>query len=122
MRRIKILLAAVVLFLAIALGWSVCAAEIANVNLQEEMRDLAAQGGAQIGLVAPSTDDDVRNTVASKAQAHGIALKPEQVTVNRTVSGEKSQLHIAAHYTVSVNCWLFSLNLHFAPSSDKRGS
>lgn len=122
MRRVKILAAAAVPFLAIALGWEVGAAEIANMNLQEEMRDLAAQGGAQIGLVAPSTDDDVRNTIASKAQAHGIALKPEQVTVNRTVLGEKSRLHITAHYTVPVNCWLFSLNLHFAPSSDKSGN
>lgn len=119
MRGIKILLIVVVLSLLIALGWAVGGAEIANANLQEEMRDLAAQGGAQIGLVEPSTDDDIRNTVAGKAQTHGIALKPEQVIVQRTVSGEKSQLHIAVHYSVSVNCWLFSLNLHFAPSSDK---
>lgn len=122
MRGSRILLVVVVLFLLIALGWAVGSAEISNANLQEEMRDLAAQGGAQIGLVEPSTDDDVRNTVASKAHEHGIALKPEQVTVTRTVSGEKSKLHIAAHYTVSVNCWLFSLNLHFAPSSDKTGN
>lgn len=120
MPRIKIVLGLAALFLAIALGWEIGAAEVANVNLQEDMRDLAAQGGAQIGLVAPSTDDDVRNMVASKAQADGIALKPEQVTVTRTVSGEKSQLHIAAHYTAPLNCWLFSLNLQFAPSSDKR--
>lgn len=87
----------VVLFSLIGLGWAVGSAEIANVNLQEEMRDLAAQGGAQIGLVELSTDDAVRTTVASKAHEHGIALKPEQVTVSRTVSGEKSKLHIAAH-------------------------
>lgn len=122
MGRIQILLAVALLFLAILLAWSVGAAEVANVNLQEEMRDLAAQGGAQIGLVEPSTDNDIRNAVAQKAQEHGIALKPEQVTVQRTVAGEKSKLHIAAHFTVPVNCWLFSLNLHFAPSSDKRGN
>jgi len=121
MGRIRFLLAAAVLFLVIALGWAVGAAEIANVNLQEEMRDLAAQGGAQIGLVEPSTDDDIRKIVAHKAQQHGIALKPEQVMVQRTVAGEKSKLHIEAHYTVPVNCWLFSLNFHFAPSSDSSG-
>ena len=108
------------MLLLIALGWAVGAAEIANVNLQEEMRDLAAQ-------VARRSDwwrraGTTMSAVAGKARAHGIALKPEQVTVNRTVLGENSQLHIAAHYTVSVNCWLFSLNLHFAPSSDKRGN
>lgn len=119
MRRIKLLLVAA-LFLAAALVWTVSSAEMANVNLQEDMRDLAAQGGAQIGLVAPSTDEDITKIVASKAQEHGIALKPEQVIVRRTGSGETSKLYIAAHYTVSVNCWLFSFNLHFAPASDKK--
>ena len=120
MGRVKIILGSAALFLAIALAWAVSAAEVANVNLQEDMRDLASQGGTQIGLVAPSTDEAITRIVAQKAQEHGIALKPEQVTVQRTGSGEKTQLHIAAHYAVSVNCWLFSLNLHFAPSSDKR--
>jgi hypothetical protein len=119
MGRIKIFLAAAALFLAIALAWAVGVAEVANVNLQEDMRDMAAQGGSQIGLVEPRTDEDISKMVASKAQEHGIALKSEQVRVQRTSSGDRSNLHIAAHYTVSVNCWLFSLNLHFAPSSDK---
>ena len=120
MGRIKIFLASVALVLAIALAWTVGAAEVANVSLQEDIRDMAAQGGAQIGLVAASTDEDITKMVAQKAQEHGIPLKPEQVIVQRTDAGEKTQLHIAAHYTVSVNCWLFSLNLHFAPSSDKK--
>jgi hypothetical protein len=42
--------------------------------------------------------------------------------VSRTGSEEKSKVHIAAHYTVPANCGLFSLNLHFAPSSDKSGN
>ncbi len=121
MRRIKIVLGSALLFLAIALGWAVSAAEVANVNLHEDIRDLAAQSGAQIGLLAPSSDEDIRNTVVRKAQEHGIALKPQEVILRRTGSGETSTVHIAAHYTVSVNCWLFSLNLHFAPSSDKSG-
>lgn len=120
MGRIKIILGSAALLVAIALTWAVSAAEVANVSLQEDMRDLAAQGGAQIGLVEPRTDGDMSKIVASRAQEHGIPLKPDQVTVLRTGSGEKSELHIAAHYTISVNCWLFSLNLHFAPSSDKR--
>lgn len=120
MGRVKIVLGLAALLLAIALTWTVSAAEVANVSLQEDMRDMAAQGGAQIGLVDPSTDGDISQMVARKAQAHGIPLRPEEVAVQRTGSGEKTQLHIAAHYTVSVNCWLFSLNLHFAPSSDKK--
>jgi hypothetical protein len=122
MRRIKIVLGSAALFLAIALGWAVSAAELANVNLQEDIRDIAAQGGTRIGLLPPSSDEDISNTVVRKAQGHGIALKPQQVIVRRTSSGETSTLYIAAHYTVSVNFWLFSLNLHFAPSSDKSSS
>ena len=121
MRMVKIVLGSAGLFLAIALGWTVGAAEVANLNLQEDIRDLAAQGGAQIGLLAPRTDEDVRSTVVRKAQEHGIPLKPQQVMVQRTGSGEASTLRVAAQYTVPVNFWLFSVNLHFAPSSDKSG-
>jgi type III secretion system FlhB-like substrate exporter len=121
MRRIKIVLGSAVLFLAISLAWAVGAAEVANVNLQEDIRDIAAQGATRMGVVAPSSDGDISNTVVRKAQEHGIALKPQQVMVRRTGSGETSTLYITAHYTVSVNCWLFSLNLRFTPSSDRSG-
>jgi hypothetical protein len=65
-RRIKIVLGSVGLFLAIALGWVLSAAEVANVNLQEDIHDIAAQGGTQIGLLAPSLDEDIRNTWSAK--------------------------------------------------------
>jgi hypothetical protein len=118
-RRITIVLGLAVLFLVMSLAWAAGSAEVANMNLQEDIRDLAAQGGTRIGLLSPSSDEDIRNIVVRKAQEHGIALKPQQVIVRRTDSGETSTLHIAAHYTVPVNLWLFSLNLHFTPSSDK---
>ena len=87
MGRIRILLAAVVLFLVIALGWTVGAAEIANANLQEDMHDMAAQGGAQIGLVDPSTDGDIPQLVARKAQAHGIYCSTATVLTTPTTAG-----------------------------------
>ena len=47
MRKIKIALGLALLFLAIALGWAVSTAEVAQVNLHEDIRDIAAQGGTQ---------------------------------------------------------------------------
>ncbi|MGA2743145.1 MAG: hypothetical protein ABSE44_00495 [Candidatus Sulfotelmatobacter sp.] len=41
---------------------------------------------------------------------------------NMNLPGEKSILYVAADYTVPVNLVFYSFNLHFTPSSDKKGS
>jgi hypothetical protein len=47
-------------------GWQIGASELAY-ELQDELKDLASLGGARIGLAAPSSDDDLRQAVISKA-------------------------------------------------------
>jgi type III secretion system FlhB-like substrate exporter len=122
MRQLKIILGLAVLVLVITAGWQIGSAEVANMNLQEEIRDMASQAGTHLGIVVPKSDDDVRDEVVRKAKEHGIDLQSDQVTVRRINPGEKSILHVSADYTVPVNLLLFSFNLHFAPSSDKKGS
>ncbi len=101
-------------------GWQIGAWELANINLQEDMRDLASQAGAHIGVVAPMSDEDLSRAIVRKAWDHGIELKPTEVTVRRTDTGETSRLYLAADYTVPVNLPLVSFTLHFMPSSDKK--
>jgi hypothetical protein len=120
MRRITIILAVAVLIPTIMAGWQIGAWELANINLQEDMRDLASQAGAHIGVVVPLTDEDLSRAIARKARDHGIELKPTEVTVRRTNTGETSSLYLAANYTVPVNLGLVSFRLHFTPSSDKK--
>jgi hypothetical protein len=64
--------------------------ELANVELESDLRDIASQAGARIGLETMSTDEELRSAVIHKAGEHNIQLQPEQVTV-RTRAREKSR-------------------------------
>jgi len=54
----RIILGSAVLVLAPIAGWQIPSCELANVELQSDLRDLTAQGGAQIGLDAPSVEEE----------------------------------------------------------------
>ncbi len=106
--------------IAIIPGWRIGACELANMNFQDDLHDLASQVGTHIGFAAPTSDEEMALSVIHKARERGIDLQPNQVTVRRTSSGETSTLYPAADYTGPVNLAFFSFNLHFAPSSDKK--
>ena len=122
--KLKIILVVAVLVLAGIAGWQIGSSELANMQLQEDMRDLASQAGARIGLSQQGTEEDLRNAVIRKARDRDIELDPSQVTVNITVerssNGDHSTIYLAADYTVPVSLPGYSFNVHFTPSSDKR--
>jgi hypothetical protein len=119
MRTVKIVLLIAVVLLLGSAGWQFGACKVANLNLQEEMRDMASQAGSHIGVVTPLSDDDLARSIILKARDHGIELRPDQITVRRTSAGERSTLYLAADYTVPVSLLLFSFNLHFTPTSER---
>jgi hypothetical protein len=117
--KAKILLGLAVLGLAIAVGWQIASREIANLELQADMRDIAAQVASRIGLEAPNSDEDLRNAVIHKAEELDIQLDPGEVTVQRTGSGKTLAIYLAADYKARVNLLVYSFTLHFTPSSTK---
>ena len=117
MRAAKILIGIAVIMIALSVGWQVAVCELANMGLQEEMRDLASQAGAHVGFVPPSTDEDARQSVILKAKKHGILLAPEQVTVVRKGSEDHTTLSLTADYSMPVSLGLFSFQLHFTPAT-----
>jgi len=50
MGKVKLILGLAVLGLVIIAGWQIASCELSNLELHEEIRDLAAQTGAYIGL------------------------------------------------------------------------
>jgi len=118
----KISLIAILLLLVVACNgvWQIGSSEVANLNFQEDIRDVASQAGARVGVVVPpSSDEVVIQTIIRKAKEHGIELRADQVTVRRTQLGEDSILHLSADYTVPVKLFFVSLSLHFAPASER---
>jgi hypothetical protein len=119
MGKAKLIAGLAVLALAVVAGWPIASCELANFELHEDMRDLAAQIGGRIGLTPWSTDEDLRSAVIRKAKEHEIQLEPGQVTVQRTGSHEAPTIYLAADYKVRVKLLGFSFTFHFTPSSAK---
>lgn len=119
MRIVKLILGLAVLALAVVAGWQIASCEVANMELHEDLRDLAAQTGAYIGLNSFNTDEDFRNAVIRAAKRYEIQLEPGQVTVQRTGTAQAPIIYLAADYNVRVKLAGFSFTLHFRPSSAK---
>jgi hypothetical protein len=117
MRRVKLILGIVALVLVVFSGWQIGSCELANFELHDDLRDLAAQGGAQIGLSAPNSEDELRSAVIREAKAHGIHLEPGQVTVRLKGTAYAPTYYLAAHYETRVTLPGYSLTIHFHPTS-----
>lgn len=120
MSRLKIILAIAIFAVIVSAGWRIGSSELANVELQDDMRDMAAQMGAHIGFSPPSSDEELVRKVIRKAHEHDIELTPDEVTVRRTGTNEYTTLYLAADYKVHVNVAWLSYTLHFTPSSEKK--
>ena len=117
MGKAKLILGLGVLAMAVVAGWPIASCELANLELRGDLRDIAAQNAARIGMAPPSTDEDLRNTVVRAAKEHEIQLDPEQVILQRTGTAEAPFLYLAADYNVRVKLPGYSFTLHFTPSS-----
>ncbi|HVP43387.1 MAG TPA: hypothetical protein VMS96_08130 [Terriglobales bacterium] len=123
MKRIKTLVVVAVLAFAALAGWKVGTCELANMELQEDMLNLASGvGGSYAKYNSPHTDEDFREAVIRDAREHDIRLQPSQVTVRHTGSGsgQDSTLYLAADYRVPVDVLGYSFVMHFTPTSEKR--
>jgi hypothetical protein len=119
MGKVKVILGLAVLVLAVVAGWQIASHELANLELTEEMRDMAVQTGAHIGLLSFKTDEEFRDAVIRAAKTHEIQLEPEQVTVQRTGTPQAPIIFLAADYKARVKLPGFSFTLHFHPTSAK---
>ena len=118
--KVKIFIGISVFVFVVIVGWQIVSCELANVELQDDMQDLASQAGARIGFVEPRSDEDLRRAVMRKAKEHDIVLDPDQVRVQRTASVDMSTVYLAADYTVLVRLPGGSFTLHFTPSTGKK--
>jgi hypothetical protein len=119
MKKVMFLIGIAVLALALNIGWQIVSCELGNRQLEEDLRDLASRNAEHIGLSAPTTDDDLRNSVVRAAKELDIVLDPDQVTVRHTVQGESATVHLIADYTAHVRLPGLSLPFHFTSSSDR---
>lgn len=121
MKKAAVILGLTVLLLAAFAAWQITACYVANSELRSDMKDLAVQNGARIGLFTFSTEEELRSAVVTRAKEHGIHLAPEQVTVQRTLTPGMLAISLAADYEARVNLLGFSFTIHFTPSYSHSG-
>lgn len=109
----------VVLLVILIVGWQIGSCEVANYELQDDLRDLASQAGTHIGLSQQTSEDDLRETVIRKAKDHGIELRPDWVKVERSGSGDTLTVFLEADYNRVVRLPGISFTLHFKPSAGR---
>lgn len=114
LKSILCIFAAIVTF---ATGWQIGSCVLANVELRDDMQDIASNLGSNIGLIAPNSDDDFRRDVIRRASQHDIDLIPEQITVERTGSGHEEKIYLAADYRGKIHLLGLTFTLHFNPES-----
>jgi len=115
----KVIAGLVAIAAAVYVGWQVGACEIANIELKDDLQDLSAQVGTKIGLSPVRNDAELRAMVVRRADDYEIELKPEQVTVRRTGSGDREVIHLSVDYRARIRLLAYSFTLHFTPTNDR---
>ncbi len=117
--KAKIILGIAAIVLGAIVAYQIGSCEVANLELREDLRDIAAQNAPRIGLTGPNSDGDIRNSVVRSARDHGIVLQPEQVTVQRSGPVETPVFYLSVDYNARVSPLVYTLIFHFTPTSDR---
>jgi hypothetical protein len=119
MKKLKIGLGIAALVLVVDVGWQLAACEIASIELQDDMKDMASQLGTRIGFSDLQSDEQLRENILRKADRYDIPLTEQQITVERTGYGKDATIYLAADYTELIGIPGFSFALHFNPSTGR---
>jgi hypothetical protein len=117
MGTIKALVGILAIIGLIYCGFQVIPPELTNFSFNDDLKSIAMMGSSN----PRQTDQELVEAVMKKAQEHDIALRPEQVSVQRIGTPGAPAVYVAADYTVPVNFPGYSFNLHFTPSSGNKG-
>ncbi|HUJ82053.1 MAG TPA: hypothetical protein VLW83_09220 [Candidatus Acidoferrales bacterium] len=119
MRKIVLLAVLATAVIAGYIGLQFASAYIDNIELHDDVRDVAAQNGVNIGLNSPKTDDEVRMEVVRTAAEHGLHLRPDQINLQKYVNADVHRIwyDVTVDYTVRVNLLVCSYTLHFVQSN-----
>jgi hypothetical protein len=117
MKKIKIVLALIAFYFLFSAAWQVGACELANIELKDDLQDMATQLGVRTGVSDVASDDDLRTMILRKAEKYNIALSPEQVTVMRDGYGKNANIYLEADYSVPIYLPRFTFSMYFNPSS-----
>lgn len=119
MKKLKLAVWVVVACLGVDAGWQIANIEIANAELQDDMKDIAWHLGGRSGLSDTSSDEEYRNAVLERADKYEIPLNANQIRVQRTGIGKDTIIYLAAEYQTQVHIPGYAYTMYFNPATDK---
>lgn len=129
MKKQARILAVIGILAALAIAWQISAACLENYGFSSDLKDLAVQNSARIGLKPFQTEDELKSAVITSAHEHGIQLALDHLTVHRNLTPgtvaengmpEKPSvldISIATNYDAPVGFPGLSFNIHFSPAA-----
>ncbi len=117
MKKIKWIVALGAIVIVVSSAWQIGSAYVGNSELKSDLRAVAAQTGARIGLDAPQSDDDLRDVVIHRAAEDGITLDRSQITITRTELDDTWTVFIGVQYDAVIHLPGYAMKIHFSPSA-----
>ena len=116
-KKVKIALGLVAFYFLFSAAWQVGTCVLGDVELKDDLQDIASQPAVHIGLASGPSDDDLRETVMRKAEKYNIALAPEQVIVAHNGYDAAGTIYLEADYSVPIYLPHFQFSMYFNPST-----
>ncbi len=110
MKRVLLIIGLAICIITVTIGCQIAAVYLDVIELHDDLRDVAAQNGVNIGLNAPKTDDQVRKEVITTAAEHGLRLQPDQITLKKHSDDGNYRIwyEVRVDYTARINLFLYS--------------
>jgi hypothetical protein len=109
--RLKTVIYIVVFLLMIYCAFKIVPAYVSDYQLADKMQEQA-----RFAIVNRYTEEQIRDNVFKVVQELDIPAKREEIKVVST----NSVVKISLDYTVSVDLFVYHLDLHFTPSSENK--
>lgn len=97
--------------LGIFLAFKLVPPYVSEYQLQDKMQEMA-----RFGIVNHYTDEQIRDNVFKVVQDLDIPAKREDIKVSVT----QAIVKVSLEYTVPVDLFVYSTDLHFSPSSENK--
>ena len=118
MGKVKIIAGLLLFLLVFSTAWQIASCQLANYELKDDLKDVAALGSFRFGLLSQSSDDDLREEVIRRAAGHGIHLVRDQILVRRDGTAENPTVFLAVKYRARLIFPGGSLVFHFTDTSE----
>jgi len=119
MKRTVLIVGLAVFVMAVAIGWQFAGAYIGNVELHEDVRDVASQNSVNIGLNPPRSNQEIRVELIRAAAEHGVQIGLDQIALKKYTDASTHRVwyDVTVDYNVPINLLVYSYQLHFVQSN-----